>query len=112
MPPGLLESEKGAPGFAHPGGPQDLEKAKNRILAKGKAPTEHYAQSVPVRVDWPRKRVQALYLSEPWEGREAKPNSLLDYHFRKSWIIILERTVSCIKSFMGWRLGTWELVLE
>ena len=38
--------------------------------------------------------MQALYLSEPWEGREAKPNSLLDYHFRKSWIIILE--VSCI----------------
>ena len=100
-----------APVFTHPGGPQNLKIAKNRILAEGKAPTEHYAQSVPVRVDWPRKRVQVLYLSEPWEGREAKPNSLLDYHFRKSWIIILERTVSCIKSFMGFRLGTWELVL-
>ena len=43
-----------APGFTHPGGPQNLKIAKIRILAEGKAPTEHHAQSVPVQVSRPR----------------------------------------------------------
>ena len=80
-----------APGFTHPGAPQNLKIAKNRILAEGRLVLNtRSVGSSPIRVDWARERVQALYLSEPWEGREAKPNSLLDYHFRKSWIIILD----------------------
>ena len=48
--------------------------------------------------------MQALYLSEPWEGREAKPNSLLDYHFRKSWIIILDK--NCVIHQVVYGIGT------
>ena len=84
--------------------------AKNLTLAKGKAHTEHCALSVQFELSGPRKRVQALYLSDPWEGRE-KAELIVRLPFGK--IMVNHFGESCVthQVVYGKESSTWELVL-